>query len=334
MMKNFEYAAPREEKQLLELLSPEPGHTQILAGGTDLVGLMKRMVLTPARVVNIKEVASLQGVSSDAHGVTIGAVTCLADVAAHPALADYPALVQAIEYVNSIQLQAQGTIGGELCQRPQCWYFRAGHGLLADGGRMVEQGDNRYHAILGNSGPAKFVSASRLAPALIALGATVRLIRAGQQDAETIPLEAFYRTPRSESERETILAHDQVLTHIHLPRHAAPTSASYEVRHGEGPDYPLAAAASWLALDGYVVREARVVLGHVAPVPWVSHEAVSVLLGRAVDEASAAAAGEAAVAGATPLSHNQYKVQLARVAVKRALLLAAGVGRGGPHDAV
>jgi xanthine dehydrogenase YagS FAD-binding subunit len=280
-------------------------------------------------VVNIKEIESLRGVTADSQGVTIGATTTLDDLLAAPELDDYPAIKQAIGGINSMQLQAQGTIGGELCQRPACWYFRSGHGLLAASGRMVAEGQNRYHAIFGNSGPAKFVNASRVAPALIALGAQARIIGPGDEDETMLPLEFFYRTPRDEQQREHVLLPNQLLTHILVPPAEGRANATYEVRHGEGPDYPLAAAAASLMISGGIVREAQIVLGHVAPTPWVSRAAVEAIVGREVNPFTAEAAGDAAVASATPLSQNGYKVQLARVAVKRAILLAAGQETGG-----
>lgn len=328
-MKAFQYAAPLEEAGVLEVLSSEPGKTEVLAGGTDLVGLMRKMIVTPERVVNIKEVSTIRGVEADSSGVRIGAVTTLDDLLESPELDDYPAVKQAIRGINSQQLQAQGTIGGELCQRPRCWYFRNGYGLLAQGGRLVAQGENRYHAIFGNAGPAKFVHPSRLAPALVALGAGVRIIGPAAGDETLLPLAEFFRTPRGDDEREHILLPNQLLTHILLPRASGVANATYEVRQGAGPDYPLASAAAALVIQGGLVREASVVLGHVAPVPWVSPAAAEAILGRPVNAQTARLAGEAAIASATPLSDNRYKVQLARVAVQRAILLAAGLETGG-----
>lgn len=328
-MKAFEYAAPREEAQVTSLLAERWGETEILAGGTDLIGLMKQFVVTPRRVVNIKEVRGLRGVVADSSGVTIGAVTRLDEVLEHPALTDYPAVTQAIQGINSLQLQAQGTLGGELCQRPRCWYFRSGGGLLAAAGRQVEEGDNRYHAILGNQGPAKFVSASRVAPALIALGARVRVLGPGPEDEAVYPLEFLYQIPGSDADRELALLPNQWVTHVLLPPVDRWANATYEVRQGAGPDYPLAAAAAALKLEGGFVRQARVVLGHVAPIPWLSVEATEALAGLPITPETARAAGEASVARAAPLSHNRYKVQLARVAVERALLAAVGQPTGG-----
>lgn len=328
-MKAFEYVAPRHEAGVLECLSSEPGETEILAGGTDLVGLMRKMLVTPKRIVNIKEAPGLRGVSADSFGVTIGATTCLDTILEAPEMAAYPAILQAIQGIASAQLQAQGTLGGELLQRPRCWYFRSGHGLLAQDGRMVAMGDNRFHAIFGNSGPAKFVHASRIAPALIALGAKARIVGPGPRDEVILPVEDLYRAPKHEGQRETVLSPCQLLTHIMLPPAPEVGNATYEARHGVGPDYPLASAAAALTFDRGRVAEASVVLGHVAPTPWISQQAVDAIVGLPVNHATAMAAGNAAVASATPLSGNAYKVQLARVCVGRAILLAAGVDHGG-----
>ncbi|MFO0871464.1 MAG: FAD binding domain-containing protein [Pirellulales bacterium] len=333
-MKNFEYAAPTTEAEALELLASDTLHTEILAGGTDLVGLMKKMIVTPDRVVNIMGIPSLQQIERREDGTLwIGAAVTLDTLLDSPYLAGYDAVTQAIRGISSLQFQCQGTIGGEVCQRPQCWFFRGGRGLLGEAGEAVEAGDNRYHAILGNQGPAKFVHSSRVAPALIALGAAVRIVGtpAGSTHAEgeTIkPIAEFFRVPRHERQREHVLASQQLLTHIVLPPLTG-CNATYEVRQGAGPEYPLAAAAASLEMDGDRVVSARIVLGQVAPTPWDSPEAAAALRGRRVDEVSAEAAGLAAVAQATPLSCNGYKVALAKVAVKRAVLMAAGLPTGG-----
>ena len=143
-----------------------------------------------------------------------------------------------------MQLQSQGTLGGELCQRPRCWYFRDNRGLLADRGQDVVEGDNRFHAIFGNAGPAKFVCPSRLAPALIALDARVQIIGPNAADETLMPLEVFYRTPKSEREREYLLEPNQIVSQVILPHPEGRASASYEVRHGAGPEYPLVSAAA------------------------------------------------------------------------------------------
>jgi xanthine dehydrogenase YagS FAD-binding subunit len=329
-MRNFEYASPTTEAELLEHLRDWPGETELIAGGTDLVGLMKNMVITPKRVVNLLEIPNFKDVEElDGGVVSVGATVTLDIMLVHPYLNPYPALRQTIEGISSMQIQCQGTLGGEVLQRPQCWYFRDNRGLLAAGGKLPEQGENRFHAILGNQGPAKFVSASRLAPALIALGAQARVIGPEPTDEQIVPVEKLFRVPRHEGERENMLAAGQVVTHILLPPANGIANAAYEVRHGEGADYPLAAAAAALVIDGGLVREAKIVMGHVAPTPWISDEAAAAIVGRLVSAETAEAAGAAAVASATPLSNNGYKVQLAKVAVKRAILRAAGLETGG-----
>lgn len=328
-MKSFSYAAPRHESEVVELLAPQWGTSEILAGGTDLVGLMKKMIVTPERVVNVMEVASMRGVEVDSLGATIGAAVNLDDLLADPQLDAYEALKQAIAGIGSLQLQAQGTLGGELCQRPRCWYFRNGHGLLARQGELATVGDNRFHAIFDNAGPAKFVSPSRLAPALIALDARLRILGPGSEDETLLPLEFFYRTPTGEAQREYVLESNQLVTHVLLPPADNLASATYEVRHGEGPDAPLAAAAARLNVVEGIVRDAKIVLGQVAPTPRVSYEAAHALVGRHLSRETAREAAEAAVRGATPLSSNRYKVQLARVSVERAILKAAGQPVGG-----
>lgn len=326
-MRAFEYANPTSIQDAVRLLGSNEGESAVLAGGTDLLSLMKDYVVTPGRLVNIKSIEDLQGVSYDSdNGLGIGAVVTLDELAAQTSVqTHYPALIQALDGIRSAQIQAAGTVGGDLCQRPRCWYFRRGFGLLAQmsGKSMVADGDNRYHAILGNDGPAQFVNASSLAPALIALGAKVTI--QGVSGSREIALEEFFQTPGSQGERENVLAPNEILTRIVVPAASGTQNATYEVREKEALDWPLTAAAVALTPNGGGVGTARVVLGHVAPVPWVSEKAAMALQGKAVTRESAEAAGDAAVEGARALSRNKYKIQLARVAVKRAVLRAAGM---------
>ncbi len=326
-MRAFEYANPTSIQDAVRLLGSNEGESAVLAGGTDLLSLMKDYIVTPGRLVNIKSIDELQGVSYDsATGLSIGAVATLDELAAQNSVqTHYPALIQAIDGIRSPQIQAAGTVGGDLCQRPRCWYFRRGFGLLAqmNGKSMVADGDNRYHAILGNDGQAQFVNASSLAPALIALGAKVSI--QGVSGSREVDLQDFFQTPGSQGERENVLAPNEILTRIMVPAASGTRSATYEVREKEALDWPLAAASVSLTQNGGGVGQARVVLGHVAPVPWVSEKAAMALQGKAVSRESAERAGDAAVEGARALSRNKYKIQLARVAVKRAVLRAAGM---------
>jgi xanthine dehydrogenase YagS FAD-binding subunit len=325
-MRPFEYASPTTKEQAVSLLGTTWGGAAVLAGGTDLLALMKEDVVHPKRLVNIKEIADLDGVTAGRQGLRIGALAKLGDLADNVhVVQDYPALAEALNEAASPQIRNMATIGGNLCQRPRCWYFRGGFGLLPkdeSGKDLVAEGENRYHAILGNQGPAKFISPSTIAPALIAYRATVVLV--GPKGKRELPLEKFFVTPRTAAEREHDLRPNEIVAELIVPPAGGMKVAHYEVRQKAAFDWPLAMAAVALTMRGSTVQSARVVMGSVAPVPWVSAEAEHALVGKSVSEKSAKAAADAAVAKATPLSHNGYKVQLARVAVKRAILKAAG----------
>lgn len=342
-MRNFEYARPETEVEALELLAEHGGNTAVLAGGTDLMNLLKRDVIQPARVVDIKNVSSWRGIKHHDGGVLIGANTTLDEINEHALAADYRSLIDVIEGIRAIQITSNGTLAGDLCQMPHCWYFRNGYGLLAmkDGESLVVTGDNRYHAILGNSGPAKFVSASRFAPPAIAWDAKVRVVSGpssvvsgklvtatdnGQRTTdlreEWLPLDYFFQTPKTNSQGVTVLKPGQLITHIWLPAASDTRSAAYEVLELCGLDQPQASAACCLGLDGGIVRNAKIVLGQIAPTPWIAHEAAKWLVGQQLTPDTAETAGRMALANATPLSHNDYKVTMAQTAVKRALLRA------------
>jgi xanthine dehydrogenase YagS FAD-binding subunit len=325
-MQPFEYVSPTSARQAASLLSATWGQAAILAGGTDLLALMKEDVVTPKRLVNIKEIKELSGVSAQAGGLRIGVLTTLTEIAENVTIkGKYPALADAAHEAASPQIRNMATLGGNLCQRPRCWYFRNGFGLLPkdeSGKELVDAGDNRYHAILGNEGPAKFVSPSTIVPVLIAYGAKIHL--EGAKGKRELPLEKFFVIPKSENDREHDLQSNELVTDVVLPPAEGWKVAHYEIRQKAAFDWPLAVAAVALQGDASNVQEARVVLGYVAPTPWPSPEAAAALKGQKVSEDTAKKAADAALSNAKPLSENAYKVQLARVAVKRAILKAAG----------
>jgi len=324
-MRPFEYASPTTKEQAVGLLAPTWGQAEILAGGTDLLSLMKDDVVHPKRVVNIKNIRDIEGIKSDGGGLRIGALTTLSDLAdSDDVKKHYPALADALNEAASPQIRNMATVGGNLSQRPRCWYFRSGFGLLprnASGKDLVSEGENRYHAILGNDGPAKFVSPSTIAPTLIAYGASIRIV--GPKGNREIPLEKYYVIPKSDGEREHDLRSNEIISEILLPAAGDTEAAHYEIRQKHAFDWPLAVTAVALKMNGSAVKSARVVMGYVAPIPWISPEAGEALTGKEVSEESARAAAEAALRDAKPLSQNGYKVQLAKVAVRRAILKAA-----------
>jgi xanthine dehydrogenase YagS FAD-binding subunit len=322
-MQPFAYANPSSLSEAIELLPSEWGETEVLAGGTDLLARMKDDVSSPSRLVNIKGVDELRRIREEGGGYRIGSLVTLEELLAHESLSKaFPALADAARGVSSPQIRAMGTVGGDLLQRPRCWYYRAGYGLLAQdesGKSLVPDGENKYHAIFGNDGPAYFVSPSSLGPALVALDAKVTLH--GPSGRREVAASEFFVTPKGKGEREHAIKPNELLTEITIPASAREwRSATYEVREKMALDWPLATASVALKMDGSRVSSARIVLGHVAPVPWRASAAEKALEGKSLGEESAAAAGDAAVQGAKPLRHNAYKVQLARVCVKRALL--------------
>ena len=327
-MQAFEYANPTTLKEAVGFLSAKWGETEVLAGGTDLLSLMKNYVATPKRLVNIKNIAEMKGIRATSEGVVIGALVTLQELHDDKTIHDaYHGLAHAAGSVTSAQIRAMGTVGGDLCQLPRCWYFRSGFGLLAKdakGEPLVPRGDNRYHSIFSD-GPTYFVNPSSLAPMLVALGAKVRLV--GPSGKREVPVASFYAIPVNGDERETVLKPNEILTEVVIPTAArGMANATYEVRQKTALDWPMATASVAVKMGGGKVASAKIVMGHVAQIPWQATEAARWLEGKAITEETAAQAGEAAVRGAKPLSGNKYKVQQARVAVKRALLEA---GRGG-----
>lgn len=323
-MQAFEYANPSTVREAVGMLGQHWGEVDVLAGGTDLISLMKEHIATPQRVVNVKNIKELGGIHKQGSGLRIGATVTFDELERNVDVRRmYPALAQAARGVSSPQIRNMGTVAGDICQRPRCWYFRNGFGLLGqdkDGKSLIPEGENKFHAILGNGGPAYFVSASSLGPALVALGAKIRIVSSsGTRDVEAAK---FFVTPQNAQSREVALLPNELITEILLPASDS-HSATYEVRQKEALDWPLAAASVVLNMTGDTVSSARIVLGHVAPTPWVAAEGERTAAGKAMSEAVAGEIAKAALEGATPLSQNRYKVQLARVAVKRALLQAA-----------
>ncbi|MBX6312185.1 MAG: xanthine dehydrogenase family protein subunit M [Isosphaeraceae bacterium] len=322
-MRAFEYASPASVEDAVKALAGKD-HSEALSGGTDLLSRMKDYVTSPDRVVYLKNIKALAGIDEKDGGLVLGAGTRLCDVIADRRVQDkYPALRQATLEVGTPQIRNMATVGGNLLQRPRCWYYRNGFGLLGkkDGKSLVRAGDNRYHAIFLTDGDALFVSPSSLAVPLIALGAKATIL--GAKGERTIPVEDLYQVPKSERDRELTIGPGELLTKITIP---APKgkNASYEARQKQAHDWPLILCSVNLQMDGDRVNDARIVIYGVAPIPWRSQEAERAIAGKRVDLETAAAAAAAAVEKARPLSMNGYKVPLCRNVVKRALLAAVG----------
>jgi xanthine dehydrogenase YagS FAD-binding subunit len=328
-MKNFTYYRPTSAEQAVAMLDAKWGTTEMLAGGTDLLDLQKEYIAQPDKVVSLTGILSQTDVDMErgdkTGSVTIGAGSTLSAIADNKDLKElFPALTEAAGQIGGPQIRNMGTLGGNLCQRNRCWYFRDEHvNCLLKGGDkcFALDGENQYHAIFTQAHPCVIVNPSTLAPALIALGATANVL--GPKGKRTIPLSQFFQAPKSAADREHVLAANELVLSVTIP-FSGLKNASYEVRHKQAYDWPLVQAAAALEMKDNQVSKATVVLGHVAPTPLVAEAAGQALMGKEVSESTAAAAGAAASQGAKPLAQNSYKVKLVEVAVKRALLTAAG----------
>ena len=325
-MKNFAYVSPTSEAEAVQLL----GESSVaLAGGSSLLQLMKEYVAQPSRLVNVKAIAGAAGIEGDGStGVKVGANTTLTEILESSVLRKhYPALVEALWDAATPQVRNVSTLGGNLCARPPCWYFRleafpcrkkGAEGCPAEGG------ENEYMSILGHDGmKCHAVHASSAAPALIVYQAKARI--AGPDGAREVELEEFFVSPDDKNvTRENVLKPNEIVTHVLLPKNDS-KSATYEVRQKDSHDWPLALASVALAMDGETCKSARVCLGAVAPVPWRAKETESALAGQKMTWDLAESAAAKAVGGAKPMEKNGYKIQVARTTVKRAILLAAGL---------
>ena len=331
-MRNFEYTSAPTTERAIELLStatPDASaRPRILAGGTDLLDEMKEGLIAPRRLVNIKTNGNLHSIRfSAAEGLRVGALTTLSELENSAAVRrNYPAVAAAVATIASPQLRNMATVGGNLCQRPRCWYYRdqALH-CTRKGGPVCYalEGENTYHAILGGY-LCVIVHPSDLAPALIAYDA--RITYAGSDGRQTIPLQDFFIGPEEDITRENILQPNQVVEEITVPAPAAGTRGVYlKVRDRQTWDSATVSVAAVLEMEGPVCRRARIVLGAVAPKPWPAPAADKLLTGASITPTLAQQAAEAALDAARPLADNAYKVPLARNLVRRAILHAAGM---------
>ncbi len=323
MMKNFAYVKASSVAAAVKSLSTKGA--LLHAGGTDLVGCLRDGVVSADRVVSISGLKELAGVAPRTDGgLRIGALTTIAEVASDKTIAQrYPVLAQAASEVASPQLRNQGTIGGNICQRPRCWYFRGDFKCARKGGDICYalDGENEYHAILGG-GPCFFAHPSDTAVALSALQA--QLVIAGPAGNRTVSINSFFVGPDTSVAKENILAPNEIITEIQVPPIPGAVKSSYrKIRARRAWDFALVSVGSVLQFENGNVSRARIVLGGVAPHPWRAEAAEKVLTGRKVDGALVAAAAKAAVQGANPMRDNAYKVDMAQGAVVESLLALA-----------
>ena len=312
MLAKFSYQRAVSIKEAAEAAGR--ADARIFAGGTDLLGCLRDGVFQANRLVSLNNIKELKGIRPQPRGGwRIGALTTLTEIAEHPQIrASYPVLAEAAASVATPQLRNQGTLGGNLCQRPRCWYFRGQFQCRRKGGDtcFAEAGESQYHGIFGAS-QCYIVHPSDTAPALVALDAKVNIL--GRRGTRLVPISSFFVLPKDSLVKENVLEPGEIVTEILLDGPPAGARSTYrKVRERASFDFALAGAAIVLVIAEGKVKTARVVLSGVAPVPWRSTEAEKAIIGKPLDATAVAFAAEAAVKGAMPMADNGYKVPLVR----------------------
>ena len=323
-MNRFELARATSVAEARSLVGEKAGSV-LKAGGIDLLDHMKERLVEPPRVVDLKAIPGLDQIAVQADGsLRIGPLATLAQVASHAGVdKTHRALAQACGEAASPQIRNVATIGGNVLQRPRCWYYRLeSYKCLKKGGDVcfAVGGENRYHVIFGG-GPSYAAHPSNAAVALVAFGAS--FVLEGTKGRRTVPAADFFTPPSRDPEKENLLEPGEVLTEIQVPAATGKRSVYDAVVERAAFDWPLVSMAAVLAIEGGVVKDARIVLGAVAPMPWRSPKTEQALVGKALGPEAATAAGRAAIVGATPLSDNGYKVSLLQTLVRRTLLSLA-----------
>lgn len=325
-MQSFQWVDAGSVEEAARLLSAADERTTVVAkaGGMDLIDLMKEGIVTPARIVNLQPIESLRGMRLDDSGLRLGALATLAEIATDARVRErYGALAEAASHAATPQVRNAATIGGNVLQRPRSWYFRNAH-FHTDGAQAAgDEAHHQYGAIFDNSINA-MVHASTPATALIAYGASVHLTDA-KGKSRSVALEEFLLPPDGKRDRDTVIARDEILTHITIPALPSGTRAAYHKQtERDSYDWPICDVVVVLRMREKRIEAASIVLGWVAPTPRRAVESEKLLTGRELDENLAVAAARAAVQGATPLATNAYKVRVLEAVVRRTLLSAAG----------
>jgi xanthine dehydrogenase YagS FAD-binding subunit len=326
-MNAFEYVSVQKKDDVFEYLQTPA--SVIKAGGVDLMDLMKEGLATPSRLINIRDIEDLEYIRDDKdRGIVIGPTKTLKQLSEEKLLQDnFQALAQAAGSAALPQIRNMATLGGNLCQRPRCWYFRnAGFHCLRKGGDtcFALDGENQYHAILGNQDGCVIVHPSATAVALTVLNAKLT-ISDGKSNRE-IEISNFYVTPAEDITRETTLKPNELITEIIIPNSMKSYKTFYmKQREKQSFDWPIADAAVALRLNGTQCSDARIVIGAAAPVPWIAAEAATVLKGKEISKDLAQQAAEAALSEAAPLSENAYKIPVAKAIIFRTICRAAGL---------
>jgi xanthine dehydrogenase YagS FAD-binding subunit len=326
-MKSFANANARDAQQAVALSAQahkDGRSASFVSGGSDLLALVKERIVSPDVLINLRGMKGLDQVNTSREGVNVGGQVTLDSLSHHQAIRrDYAVLAEAAESVATPQIRNFGTLAGNVCQRPWCWYFRNGFNCYKAGGNQCFSfnGENQFHAIFGG-GPSYIVHPSDTAPALVALDAKFRVV--GPAGERMVPAADFFVLPKQNPARENSLAQDDVLASAQIPAPRPGTRSAYhKVLDREAWTHAVVSVAVVLEMDKDVCRSARIVLGGVAPIPWRVAEAERVLTGQRITPELAEKAGAAAVAGANPLAKNGYKVPLTKSIVTRTVIAVA-----------
>jgi xanthine dehydrogenase YagS FAD-binding subunit len=322
-MKPVSNANPRDLTQAVALLTDARQKNKkavVAGGGSDVLGMMKEQLIAPDVLVRLAAIRGLDRVRQEKGGVSIGGQITLDALSRDQTIRrQYTVLAEAAESVATPQIRNVGTLAGNVCQRPWCWYYRNGFQCFKNGGNVCYSaaGENQFHAIFGG-GPSFIVHPSDTAPALVALDATFTIV--GPRGERRVPAAEFFTLPTVSPSRENVLRDDEVLASMALPPARRNVRSMYhKVLDREAWTHAVVSAAVVMEMEKDVCRTARVVLGGVAPIPWRLPEVERLLAGQVVTDALAAQAGEAAVAGARALQHNGYKIPLTRAMVARTI---------------
>ena len=320
-MKPFEIITPSTLEEARSALVGRDGEASIFAGGTDILGEMKQGTWEPACLVDISRIRGLRDIQSASGETAFGSLVTLNEIGSHSETAvRHPAFVQAVESVATPQIRNAGTLGGNLCQRPRCWYYRSpAFNCLKKGGDycFAVDGGNKYHAILGAE-RCHIVHPSDTAVALTALGAEVEIF--GEGGLCRLPVSKLFVGPQDDVLSETSLEMGDIVTRIFIPhRGQGPRSIYLKAKERQAYDFALVSVGAYMEIVDGIVREARIALGGVAPVPYFAHTASDALQSSTVEDVDASAIGRLAVEGAEPMSDNGYKVRLASNLVARAV---------------
>jgi xanthine dehydrogenase YagS FAD-binding subunit len=326
-MQPFSYTKPSTQNDAIAALQLEPAAT-IIAGGTDLLDLMKLGVTAPSQLIDINELP-LAGIEETSQGVTIGALSRMNDVARDEKIIDeFPALSQALLASASGQLRNMATVGGNLMQRTRCPYFRSNtfacNKRNPGSGCSAIDGFNRNSAILGASSKCIAVHPSDMAVALVALGADVVL--ASRSGTRRVAVEDFYLLPGDTPQNETLREPGELIVAVEVPASPAARRSVYlKVRDRASFEFALVSVAAAVERKGATIKAARLAIGGVAPRPWRSPGAEAILTGKPAAMKNFTAAAAAALGGATSAPLNAFKLTLAHNAITRTLALATGL---------